>query len=1296
MTSKTQKSCDEYFLQLKDCACSDRARIVHGIKRLQDALRRNSSGASEREHVEASIQQSHSKVAMRRAAVPDTHCPPELPITEHAAAIVEAIKSHAVVIIAGETGSGKSTQLPKLCLQAGRGGRGSIGCTQPRRVAARALTNRLREEISSSAPNVVGCKIRFSDSSHPDDLIKVMTDGVLLAEIYGDPKLTAYDTLIIDEAHERSLNIDFLLGYLQGLRRRRPDLKLIITSATIDVDRFSAFFDKAPVIRIPGRLYSVDVRYQPNENTDDDLAQRIANCTRELISTSDNGDILVFLPGEREIRDAADALRGLGSSRIEVVPLYARQNAMEQARIFTPGAKRRVVLATNVAETSLTIPRIRFVIDSGVARVSRSAKGGGIQRLPVEPISRASAEQRSGRCGRIGPGICVRMYSRDDFEARPEFTQPEIVRTNLTSVILRMKALGVGDVEKFPFLDAPDERQIKQAIRELTLIGALDDSERLTSTGKKMARFPVDPRFARIILAGAERACLREVLVIVSGLSIVDPRERPFEERKQADLSHAEFCDPESDFNALLNLWRFVETQSRHLSRRKFQALCRTRFLAFTRLQEWRSVLRELGEIAGVDKLNAQDQTASYEAVHRALLTGFVDRVANKQSQGFFVGMNNRKARIFPGSCLAAKPPSWIVAAEWLETRHVFTRFNARIDPQWVLESAAPFCRYRYFDPRLEGRSGRIRVARETRAFGLVLVPRQIVDYARYDAVQCRAVFIREGLVRYGLRAIPDFLRHNRDVVNRLGDLEAKLRIDGLIPDDQALADRYHSCLAPEVIDGPSLRRWLASCDVTKVDNLYLNEKLIREEAGVFLDADAFPDALDVGGLRVALSYRHGPGADDDGVTAHIPLAALNGLSPDVFDWQVLGYRREKILALIKGLAKQWRKNFVPVPQYAAACVAALGDARGPFLPAISAKLAAMTGVNVPVDAWQPNKLPDSLLVRFVLEDADGTVVAQGRDLQVLQHRFATQAKQQFDAHTSEQWNRGPLTQWDFADFPLDTVASAELLQGVVPGYPALVDVDGQVFLKVMESRDDAFASHALGLRRLVLIRLANKIKTLKRQFPRRDQLCLWYRTIGDCDTLLDDVACAVVSGLAPAPLGTIRSCAAFEEVVGRLEHEVVAAAFAMGETLTAILQPFEKARRDVADAADWGLGEALDDMRSQLDKLVFSHVFRDTGGDVLRHYPRYLRAISARVEKLRQDPQRDSRRAAQIGTLWADFWVSKFGSEPMQWANDPSHFRWLLEEFRVSLFAQELGAALPVSEKRLERMWVAMQAGTH
>lgn len=1296
MTLNTQISCDEYYLQLKDCACSDRARIVHGIKQLQRALRNNREVASERENIEELIRRSQGKVAIRREAVPSTCCPPELPITEQADAIVAAIKSHAVVIIAGETGSGKSTQLPKLCLQAERGVRGLIGCTQPRRVAARALTNRLREEISSSARNVVGCKIRFSDSSHPDDLIKVMTDGVLLAEIYGDPRLTAYDTLIIDEAHERSLNIDFLLGYLQGLRRRRPDLKLIITSATIDVDRFSAFFDQAPVIRIPGRLYSVDVRYQPNENTDDDLAQRIANCTRDLISTSDNGDILVFLPGEREIRDATDALRGLGSSRIEVVPLYARLNAMEQARIFSPGAKRRVVLATNVAETSLTIPRIRFVIDTGIARISRSAKGGGIQRLPVEPISRASAEQRAGRCGRIGPGICVRLYSQEDFDARPEFTQPEIVRTNLTSVILRMKALGVGDIEKFSFLDAPDERQIKHAIRELTLIGALDDTENLTSIGKKMARYPVDPRFARIILAGAERACLREILVIVSGLSIVDPRERPFEERKQADLSHAEYCDAESDFNALLNLWRFIEAQSRHLSRRKFQALCRTRYLSFTRIQEWRSVLRELGEIAGVDQLHAQDQTASYEAIHRALLAGFVDRVANKQSQGFFVGMNNRKARIFPGSCLAAKPPSWIVAAEWLETRHVFTRFNARIDPQWVLEPAAQFCRYRYFDPRLEGRSGRIRVARETRAFGLVLVPHEMVDYARHDAVQCRAVFIRDGLVGVGLRTIPDFLRYNCDVVDRLRELEAKLRIDGLVPGDHVLVDFYHATLAREVVDGPSLRRWLTTCDAVERDKLYLNEKLLREEVGVFLDADAFPDALDIEGLRVALTYRHAPGTDDDGVTAHIPLAALNGLSPDVFDWQVVGYRREKILALIKSLSKQWRKNFVPVPQYAAACVAALGIARGPFLPAISAKLTAMTGVNVPLDAWQPSKLPDSLLVRFVLEDADGTVVAQGRDLQLLQRRFATQAKQQFDAHTSGQWNRGPVTQWDFPDFPLDTVASAAIPQGVVPGYPALADVDGQVYLKVLESRDDAFASHALGVRRLVLIRLATKVKTLKRQFPRRDQLCLWYRTIGDCDTLLDDIACAVVSRLAQAPLGTIRSRAAFEDVVGHLEHKVVAAAFEMGDALTAILQLFDKARRDVADAADWGLGEALDDMRSQLTRLVFSHVFRDTSADVLRHYPRYLRAISARVEKLRQDPQRDSRRAAQIATLWAEFWVSKFGAEPMLWANDPGHFRWLLEEFRVSLFAQELGAALPVSEKRLERLWVAMQSGTH
>ncbi len=1294
MTDSSRQSLQSYYDSVVRCRTRDRARIVHAIDRLKRMDGQDAARQTAHEKLQALISESLTTVAARRQNVPPVNYPPELPITDYADELTRTIATHPVTIVAGETGSGKSTQLPKFCLAAGQGARGFIGCTQPRRVAARALTNRLREELMGAAPTAVGCKVRFSDSSHRDGLIKVMTDGILLAEIHHDRCLDAYDTIIVDEAHERSLNIDFLLGYLRGLRKKRPDLKVIVTSATIDVARFAEFFGGAPVVEIPGRLYPVEMRYRAPDSPVEDTAQMVAETAAELLSAHPEGDILVFLPGEREIRETAEALRGLGKSKADVLPLYARQSAADQNRIFSPSSQRRIVLATNVAETSLTIPRVRFVIDTGTARVSRFAKGSKVQRLPIEPISRASADQRAGRCGRLGPGVCVRLYSEEDYQARLRFTEPEILRTNLSSVILRMKALGIGDVFQFPFLDPPDARHIRSGVRELALLGALDDQHRLTPLGRRMVRFPVDPRFGRMIMAGQDHGCLSEMLVIAAALSIVDPRERPFDKRQQADLSHKEFCDPRSDFISLLNLWRFLVEQRRHLSKRKFRALCLERFLSPTRVMEWSDVHRELLELAAGEGMKLNETDADYDSIHRALLFGLVDHVARKLPAGMYEGMQQRRLRIFPGSCTAKSSPPWIVAAEWVETTQLFARTCAQIEPGWVLAPAGDFRRERYFDPYLEHRSGRVRGFCEISVFGLIVMPRKRIDFARHEPAQAREVFIREGLVEGRMAAPPDFLRHNQVVVAALKRLEAKHRLDGIAPGADDLARHYAEHLPAEIVDGPSLRHWLQAQPAPVDAVLRLDEGQLAEAAGLFVTPRSFPDSLEVSGVTLRLTYDYSPGQPTDGVTAHVPLAALNALTAEPFEWLVPGYLREKIAALIKVLPKQWRKNFVPVPQYAAACAAALQETEQPLLPALADKLFAMTGVRIPADAWQMERLPEVFLFRFVVEGEQGEMLGEGRNLRALQERYAAAAHAQFSAQSAVQWNRAPITHWDLGDLPEQVITYAAA-GARVPGYPALDERNHSVALHLFDNAAVARARHRLGVRRLLILEAAAKVKVLKRQMPHRERLCLWYRGVDSCDALFDDLCCVVIERQFANALADVRSQASFADLARRVQASFIAEGTAVSEEVSRILEAYDGVRRGLGEIRDFGLGEAVADMQDQLSKLIYPQVFVRSSPQILANYPRYLRAMLVRIEKLRQDPQRDSRRAAEVLPHWRAFWAHPSRSAPEKWVHNVDDFRWMLEEFRVSLFAQELGTPYPVSEKRLSRTWEAINKPT-
>ncbi len=1265
---------------------SDRVVIQRRVRALDkcDGKRRDETLA----RIIATVERSRERARRREEGRPTPDYPADLPVVAHREAIEKAILEHQVVVIAGETGSGKTTQLPKICLGLGRGVRGMIGHTQPRRIAARSVAARIAEELGCEPGTHVGYKVRFKDRTHPDTYIKLMTDGILLAEIQNDRELAQYDTLIIDEAHERSLNIDFLLGYLKQLLPRRPDLKLIITSATIDTERFSRHFGDAPVIEVSGRSWPVEIRYRPLEGEDEDdrdrdMQQAILDAVDELAALGE-GDILVFLPGEREIRETAEALRKHHPPHTEILPLYARLSAAEQNRVFAPHRGRRIVLATNVAETSLTVPGIRYVVDTGLARISRYSIRNKVQRLPVEKISRASANQRSGRCGRIAAGVAIRLYSETDFLSRPEFTDPEIRRTHLASVILQMAQLRLGPVERFPFVEPPDRRQINDGYRLLQELGAMDDERRITPMGRRLARLPLDPRIGRMILEAERQGALREVLLIAAALSIQDPRERPLEARQQADEAHRRFQHEESDFLSLLKLWEHYDEQRRHLSHSKLRRWCRAHFLSFVRMREWQEIHGQLRALAGEMGLRINQQSAEYDAIHRSLLAGLLGNVATKIDDTAYQGARNIRLAIFPGSGLFKKRPKWIMAAHLVETSRLYAHLVARIDPAWVEPLAGARLKRSYSEPRWEKRPAQVAAWEQVTLYGLVIVPRRRVNYGPIDPETAREIFIREALVQGAFRTRAPFFRHNQALLEEVRMLEHKSRRHDVLVDEETLYAFYDERVPAGIYSGARFERWRKEAEREDPRLLFLTRDYLMQHSASHVDEIRFPDSMPVNGVALPLEYRFEPGHPADGVTIVVPVGLLNQLRPEQFEWLVPGLLEEKITTLLRGLPKGMRKNFVPVPDYARACVEALAPGEGSLLEALSAHLRRMSGIGITPEQWAGVALPAHLTMNFRVVDQEGSVLGEGRDLTGLQRELAELAEAGFSSRSRLPLEKEGIKRWDFGELP-DEV-SFEQGGLTLKGYPALVDEKDSVSIRVFDTEEAARAAMRDGLCRLFMLALGDKMKYLRRNLPLTSQAVLHYAPLGNQEALHQEVVAAVTRRVF-LDGGMIRDAKQFERRLEQARETLLPAANETCSVVTDILERYHSVRKRLERSLSPAWIQAIADMKEQLTHLIHPGFVQETPWCWLQQLPRYLQAMELRIDKLQGGVERDLANLRQFRPLWEAYLARVQGELHRSPADERlQEYRWLLEELRVSLFAQQLGTVRPVSVKRLSR----------
>ncbi|WP_158982489.1 ATP-dependent RNA helicase HrpA [Lysobacter panacisoli] len=1236
----------------------------------------------------------------RGASLPQAPVDPNLPIAAKADEIVELIRAHPVVVIAGETGSGKTTQLPKLCLAAGRGAAGMIGCTQPRRIAARAVARRVAEELQTPMGGAVGYQVRFTENVGEQTAVKFMTDGILLAEIQSDRWLSQYDTILIDEAHERSLNIDFLLGYLKQLLQRRKDLKIIVTSATIDTERFAAHFGGAPVVNVEGRGYPVSVRYRPLEGESEDAGERTINdgivaACDEITREDPRGDVLVFLPGEREIRDAHLSLERRKYRETEVLPLYARLSVRDQDRVFNPGPKRRIVLATNVAETSLTVPRIRYVVDPGLARVKRYSPRGKLDRLHIEPVSQASADQRKGRCGRISEGTCYRLYSEADFESRPRYTDPEIRRAALAGVILRMLALGLGQIEEFPFLEPPDPRAIADGWQQLSELGAVDEQRRMTPVGKLMARMPVDVKLARMLVAANQHGVVREMLVIASFLGIQDPRERPADQRAAADNAHAEFADAKSEFVGIVKLWDAYQTAHEDLTQSKLRAWCEKRFLGFLRMREWRELHRQLKlmgeELQWKESRAATNEhgvldTSAYATLHKALIAGLPTQIGTRSDKGYD-GPRGRKYQLFPGSPLAKKPPPWVLSATLLDTERVWSLTNAAIEPDWAIAELPHLLSRRQHDPHWSRSQGRVLGSEQISLFGLVLAPKRPVHYGALFPEESRAIFARDALVTGEINTRAAFLPRNLAVLAKAREEEAKQRRSGLVVDEDWMAQWYLDRLPPHVHNAQALDAWYGKLPPAEKATLEwsLSDLMVGDES----DAVRFPPYLALGNVRLAVKYRFEPGSSDDGMTVAVPLHLLNALDPVRLTWLAPGFVLDKAAALIKTLPKTLRRNFVPAPDFARAFFEAYPQSSSDAITGELARfLHKLGGVAVGATDFDESALEPHLRMNLRLFDRDGkTVLAESRDLDDLRLRFGERAAVAFAAKAAD-----GLAQSGLTTFPESPIPESVPGAGGVPAYPALHDDGGSVSLRVHAERDVARREHPRGVRRLLAIALADKLKQARKQLPVTPKMGLLYasieaaapRTDGlkEGDRLRADLVDGAFASLAAEGLGDVRDAdtfAARREAIGK---QVFGDAMERLRQAEAILAAVAEARAKLeSPLMGWASGN-LDDMRAHLATLTPPGFLRNVPADALREYPRYLKALALRGERALRDPVRDQARMLELKPFADALAQAQRAGE----ADVPEWqaLRWDLEELRVSLFAQELGTRGGVSPKKL------------
>ncbi len=1241
-------------------------------------------------------------VAVRTAAIPVITYP-DLPVSAHREELARAISAHQVVVVAGATGSGKTTQLPKICLELGRGIRGTIGHTQPRRLAARTVAERIAEELGTPLGETVGYTVRFTDQASDRTLVKLMTDGILLAEIQRDRRLLRYDTLILDEAHERSLNIDFLLGYLRELLPRRPDLKVIVTSATIDPQRFSAHFGDAPIVEVSGRTYPVEVRYRPLEvavpggsrtkaadEPDDpdheivrteirDQTEAIADAVRELESEPP-GDVLVFLSGEREIRDTSEALRGIVRAGTEILPLYARLPTAEQHKVFQPHTGRRVVLATNVAETSLTVPGIRYVVDPGTARISRYSRRTKVQRLPIEPISQASAAQRSGRSGRTAPGVCIRLYSEQDFEARPRYTDPEILRTNLAAVILQMAALQLGDIENFPFLDPPDKRSIRDGVQLLQELGAFDTADTITELGRRLARLPLDPRIGRMILQADTEGCVEEILVLAAALSIPDPRERPADREEAARQKHARFADDHSDFSAYLNLWRYIQDQRSQLSGSAFRRMCRDEFLHYLRIREWQDLVGQLRSIARDLGIRESGDQADPALVHAALIAGLLSHIGLREGDTRdYSGARNTKFVLAPGSVLTKKPPRWVVVADLVETSRLFGRVAARIEPQSVERIAGDLVQRAYSEPHWDAERGSVMAFERVTLYGLPLVPRRRVGYAQVDPELARELFIRHALVEGDWQSKHHFLRDNARLLEELSELEDKARRRDLLVGDEEIFALYAARIPADAVSARHFDAWWRKQRHNTPDLLtFTRDDLLRAEDA----ATDMPDTWRAGDVALPVSYRFEPGAADDGVSVHIPVEVLARLGGDEFAWHVPALREELITALIRSLPKDLRRNFVPAPDTARAVLESLEPGAEPLVYALGRELHRLTGIRVPTDAFDLDKVPPHLRVTFIVESADGSEVARDKDLEALQQQLAGSTRQAVAAVVAGEWERHGLRGWpeDLAELP----RTVEQVSGghTVRGYPALVDTGTAVDIHVFATASEQRAAMAIGTRRLLRLSIPSPMKTVERGLDPRSKLMLSSNPDGSLAALLDDCADAAVDLLAPAPVWTRSEFASLRE--GAAQH-LAATTLDIVRRAEKVVSAWSEVQVALPTKAPAVQADAIADMRDQLTRLLEGGFVAATGAARLTDLARYVTAIGNRLERLPQGVEADRERMQRVHAV-EDTYDDLLRDLPAGRADDPDvrDIAWFIEELRVSLWAQQLGTARAVSEQRI------------
>ena len=1223
--------------------------------------------------------------------------PESLPVSTRHAEISLAIQQHQAIIVCGATGSGKTTQLPKICLDAGRGQLGRIACTQPRRIAARTVASRVAQELGTRVGEGVGYKVRFSDQVRADSVIKVLTDGMLLAETTGNRDLREYDTIIIDEAHERSLNIDFLLGYLRQLMVRRPELKIIITSATIDADRFSRHFNNAPVIEVSGRTYPVEIRYRPitaperaadaqkaRETDEEQVTQAILDATDELVRLGD-GHILVFLPGEREIRDTAEALRKHHPPHTEILPLFARLSVKEQEQVFQPTNARLIVLATNVAETSLTVPGIRYVIDPGYARILRYSSRNKVDQLLTEPVSQASANQRAGRCGRVAAGVCIRLYSEQEYTARPEYTDPEILRTSLAGVILRMSALRLGQPDDFPFLDAPAPRLIADGYQLLEELNAVDSTRRLTAIGKQLAKLPLDPKIGRVVLAAQQFGCLREALILCAALSVQDPRDRPQAQAGAADDRHRAFADEGSDFAGLLKLWAFYDDALKHKkSNRKLQETCREHFLNPTRLREWREVHGQLASTASELGLQENAEPANYEAIHKALLTGFLGNIGVKMDEGGFQGARGIKFYVHPGSALSKKPPKWVMAAELIETTRLYARTAAKIEPEWLEIIAAHLLKRNYFDPHWQKKSAQVSAFEQVQLFGLIIIPRRSVHYGSIDAVESRKIFIRSALVAGEFETRAGFFAHNQQLLEQVSELEHKARRQDVLVDEERLYAFFDARIPASIVNGSGFERWRREAEQTTPKLLYLTrDDVMRHDAGSITE-DWFPQALQWDSVRLPLQYRFEPGHVLDGVTATIPLALLNTLPTWRFEWLVPGMLRDKLTWYVKSLPKHLRRVFVPVPDTVTAAMTALQPTAA--LPErLAAWLGQHSGLKVVVSDWH-DAPPAYLQMNFRVVDELGKELGMGRDLHALRHQLGEAAQLTFSLPDNS-FERAGFKRWEFGDVPLTLPFRRAGVE--VVGFPALIDDGDSVALRLFDTETAATQAHRAGLTRLFRLYLVEQFKFLEKNIPDFTKLALAYRPLGDADTLRATLLLAIADraclGDEPLP----RSAAEFEVQLIKARARIKPVADALSKTVGQILTLYQQLQPQLK--TPWA--HVTKDVAQQLQQLVYPGFINVTPWTALQHLPRYLQGIAQRLQKLPDRLVQDQLHTVAVTNFTAQ-WQAREQQHRKKGMVDTQliAFRWQLEELRISLYAQQLKTPQPVSIKRLQKMWEGVQ----